>query len=90
MSWKEKIADALSLDRMQYKWLVPLAIFMAMAPWPMGPEPHLFEKFHMLTAGTLTKPLDIFDVFWHGFPLVLLVTKAGKDALRLVSGDHPT
>ena len=27
------------------------------------PEPHLVEKMRMLAEGTLTKPLDIFDVF---------------------------
>ncbi len=80
MSLKERAAAAFSLDRMQYKWLVLLALFMAMAPWPMGPEPHLYEKFQMLQAGTLSKPIDIFDVFWHGFPLALLIAKLVKDA----------
>ena len=29
----------------------------------------------MLAAGTLVKPIDIFDLFLHGTPLLLLVLK---------------
>jgi len=39
------------------------------------PEPHLWQKLKMLFAGTLTRPVDIFDLFLHGTPLVLLVLK---------------
>ncbi|MEZ4462773.1 MAG: RND transporter [bacterium] len=42
-----------------------LLVWLMLAPWPMGPEPHLVEKFGMFREGTLTKPIDIFDVFWH-------------------------
>ena len=38
------------------------------------PEPHLVEKAKMLAAGTLTRPIDIFDVFWHMlFPTLLVI-----------------
>ena len=49
------------------------AILMAMAPF--FPEPHLVEKFNMFKNGTLTKPLDIFDVFWHFLPAILIGLK---------------
>jgi hypothetical protein len=39
------------------------------------PEPHLVEKMRMLAAGTLTEPLDIFDMFWHLLPATLLAVK---------------
>ncbi|NTV14871.1 MAG: RND transporter [Desulfobulbaceae bacterium] len=46
---------------------------MALAPFV--PQPHLLEKLKMLTAGRLVKPLDIFDLFLHLIPLLLLVAK---------------
>lgn len=39
------------------------------------PEPHLWEKLKMLVAGTLVKPIDIFDLLLHGAPLVLVGLK---------------
>ena len=65
------------LDRIPYSLLVPLAAVMALAPFV--PEPHLWEKLKMLAAGTLVRPIDIFDLFLHGTPLLLL-------ALKLLSG----
>lgn len=61
------------LDRIPYSLLVPLAVVMALAPFV--PEPHLWEKLKMLAAGTLVRPIDIFDLFLHGTPLLLLVLK---------------
>ena len=61
--------------------LVFIAIFMALAPF--SPEPHLVEKSRMLINGELSKGIDIFDLFWHSFFLILLalrllMTKAEK------------
>lgn len=42
---------------------------------PFSPEPHLVEKIRMLIQGTLKRPIDIFDLFFHSAPLVLLVVK---------------
>jgi len=38
-------------------------------------EPHLWQKLKMLFDGSLSKPIDIFDLFMHGTPLTLLVIK---------------
>lgn len=65
------------LDRIPYSLLLPLAVLMALAPF--SPEPHLWQKLKMLAAGTLVRPIDIFDLFLHGAPLLLL-------ALKLLSG----
>ena len=65
------------LDSIPYSLLLPLAVVMALAPFV--PEPHLWEKLKMLAAGTLVRPIDIFDLFLHGTPLLLL-------ALKLLSG----
>ena len=42
---------------------------------PFTPEPHIWEKLKMLAAGTLTRPIDIFDLVLHAAPFVLLVLK---------------
>jgi hypothetical protein len=61
------------LDRIPYAVLLPLAVFLALAPF--NPEPHLWEKLKMLFAGTLARPVDVFDLFMHGTPLLLLALK---------------
>ncbi len=50
-----------------------VAILLALAPFQ--PEPHLIEKLRMLGQGTLTRPMDIFDLALHGTPLALLLVK---------------
>jgi hypothetical protein len=61
------------LDKLPLTVLLPLAVFLALAPFV--PEPHLWQKLKMLFAGSLTKPIDIFDLFLHATPLVLLALK---------------
>lgn len=61
------------LDKIPLSLLLPLAVVMALAPFV--PEPHLWEKLKMLAAGTLVRPIDIFDLFLHGTPLLLLMLK---------------
>jgi len=61
------------LDKIPYTVIVPLAVVLALAPFT--PEPHLWEKLKMLFAGTLTRPIDIFDLFLHGTPLLILLLK---------------
>lgn len=64
------------LDRIPFVLLLIAAVFMLGAPFV--PEPHLVEKARMAAAGTLTRPLDIFDVFWHLLPTILLVLKLAR------------
>ncbi|GMQ83405.1 MAG: hypothetical protein BMS9Abin06_0139 [Gammaproteobacteria bacterium] len=64
------------LDRIPYSILVPLALFLTFAPF--SSEPHLWQKLKVLADGTLVKPIDIFDLFLHAAPLVLLVLKLAK------------
>lgn len=61
------------LDKIPLGPLVLAAIFMSLAPFK--PQPHLWEKLNMLMAGTLSKPIDIFDLFWHSFLIILVVIK---------------
>lgn len=61
------------LDNLPMTLLLPIAVVLALAPFT--PEPHLWEKLKMLAAGELVRPIDIFDLFLHGTPLVLVVLK---------------
>jgi len=72
------------LDKIPMQFLVIAAIFLGLSPFV--PEPHLWQKLKMLAAGNLVKPLDMFDMFFHGAPTLLLLAKlarmrmgAGKD-----------
>ena len=70
------------IDRIPLLPLAIAAVFMARAPF--APEPHLVEKTRMLMNGELSRGIDIFDLFWHSFLIVLLAirlirfNKAGK------------
>ena len=63
------------------RWIdnIPLLILIALAAWmavaPITPEPHLIEKLRMLSQGTLSKPLDIFDLLLHSTPIVVLALR---------------
>lgn len=61
------------IDRIPLLPLIVAAIFMSLAPF--SPEPHLLEKSRMLINGELVKPIDIFDLFWHSFLIVLLAIR---------------
>jgi len=37
--------------------------------------PHVAEKLIMLFNGTLKRPLDIFDLFFHTAPLFVILLK---------------
>lgn len=62
---------------LSYQWLIPLAVLLGLAPF--YPQPHLVEKIGMLLAGTLHRPIDIFDLGWHAWPLALLSGKVIMD-----------
>jgi len=65
------------LNKLPYSTLILAAIFMLLTP--IDPMPHVVEKILMIKNGTLHKPLDIFDLFFHFSPLILLITKVIKD-----------
>ena len=59
---------------------MPLALFLGLAPF--APEPHLWEKLKMLAGGTLSRPIDILDLLYHGVPVLLLALKLALMARR--------
>lgn len=69
------------IDRVSLWIFLVLAVAMSIAP--VGSQPHLLEKLTMLFNGTLSRPIDIFDLFLHGiFPLLLVVKVARMLFLR--------
>lgn len=68
------------LDKFPTATLLVIALTLGLAPFV--PEPHVWEKIKMLLDGTLTKPVDIFDLLFHGFPWVLLALKLVRQATR--------
>lgn len=61
------------LDQIPLGTLTIVALLLGLAPF--SPEPHLWEKLKMLAEGTLVRPIDIFDLFMHGAPVLLLALK---------------
>ena len=61
------------LEKIPYVVLIPITVFMLLAPFK--PMPHVLEKLIMLKEGALSRPLDIFDLCYHLSPLVLLIIK---------------
>jgi len=61
------------LDKIPYSIIIVAAIFMLLAPF--RPMPHVLEKLIMLKNGALTRPIDIFDLFFHLLPSLILLLK---------------
>ncbi len=71
------------LDYISWEIVIIACLTIGLAPFI--PEPHVLEKLKMLWAGTLHKPIDIFDLFMHGTPFILLILKGIR--LALISQD---
>jgi len=61
------------IDRLPLSVLLLVALTLGLAPFL--PEPHVWEKLKLLAAGELARPIDIFDLFLHGMPWLLLAIK---------------
>ncbi len=60
------------LDKIPLTALAIAALALGLAP--LTPEPHLWQKLKMLANGTLSRPIDIFDLVMHAsVPLLLAV-----------------
>ena len=68
------------IDRIPLWWCVAIAVYLAGAPFV--PEPHLIEKWRMLSEGELSKPIDIFDFFLHNALMVVLAIRLWRDVQR--------
>ena len=61
------------LDQFSLTLIILACVLLGLAPF--FPEPHIWEKLKMLIAGTLIKPIDIFDLLMHAAPFILLALK---------------
>ena len=68
------------LDHLPLGTLVLISATLGLAPFM--PEPHIWEKLKMLAAGALVRPIDIFDLAFHGLPWLLLLAKLGRMATQ--------
>ncbi len=68
------------IDKIPYTLLILLAVFMLLAPF--RPMPHVVEKLILLKSGTLHRPIDIFDLFYHLIPTILLIIKVYRTYWR--------
>ncbi len=56
-------------------WILVIVACLTLGLAPFTP-PHIVEKLQMLVKGKLVKPIDWFDLFFHGVPWVLFIIKA--------------
>lgn len=66
------------LDRLPLPIALILGLGLGLAPFV--PEPHLWEKLKMLAEGTLTRPIDILDLFYHAIPMAIMLAKLARMA----------
>ncbi len=73
------------IDNIPVVLLLLVALTLGLAPFV--PEPHLWEKLKMLGVGTLSKPIDIFDLLLHAVPWIVLLLKLARMAYLKRTGD---
>jgi hypothetical protein len=66
--------NALALiDRLPWSVVIIACLTLGLAPFV--PEPHIWEKLKMLAAGSLGRPIDIFDLLLHASPFIVAAVK---------------
>jgi len=68
------------IDKIPYPVLIVAAVFMLLAP--VRPLPHVVQKLIMLKNGSLTQPIDIFDLIFHLTPTILLGIRLYRSTVR--------
>ncbi|MCP4135514.1 MAG: RND transporter [bacterium] len=60
------------ISKIPWAYVIIACATLGLAPFT---PPHIWEKLNMLINGTLKRPVDWFDLFFHGIPWILLVLK---------------
>ena len=60
------------LDQLNWGMVILLCVTLGLAPFA---PPHIVEKLSMLIQGNLIRPVDWFDLLFHGVPWLLLTLK---------------
>ena len=61
------------LNKIPWSLVIMACLTIGLAPFA---PPHFVEKLQMLWRGTLSKPVDWFDLIMHGTPWFILVLKS--------------
>lgn len=58
----------------QHADLLRLGVFgsLTLGLAPFVPHPHVYKQLQNIAHGTLTQPIDVFDLVMHGAPWMLL------------------
>ena len=67
------------LDKLPWGIVIVGCLSLGLAPFY---PPHIWEKLMMLKNGTLSRPIDWFDLFYHSIPWVLAVLKAASSVKK--------
>jgi hypothetical protein len=68
-----------SLANLPWPTVVLACMTLGLAPFA---PPHIVEKLGMLFSGKLVKPIDWFDLFFHGIPWALAIAKGVLSVTR--------
>jgi hypothetical protein len=60
------------MDNISWGLIIIACLTLGLAPYS---PPHIVEKIQMLFKGDLKRPIDWFDLFFHGIPWILLILK---------------
>jgi hypothetical protein len=63
------------LDSIPITTILIFCATIGLAPFT---PPHVWEKLVMLFSGTLSAPIDIFDLAMHGLPWLVLIVKLAR------------
>ena len=69
-----------ALDNITWSLVIVVCLTLGLAPFV--PEPHIWQKLKMLANGELHRPIDIFDMLFHGLPWLLLLAKSVRQFRR--------
>ena len=67
------------LDDLPWSILILACLTLGLAPFA---PPHVWEKLQMLVQGQLVRPIDWFDLIFHGAPWILLLVKGVRALAR--------
>lgn len=72
------------LDDLSLPMVIVFCLTLGLSPFS---PPHVVEKLNMLFSGSLTAPMDIFDLLLHGAPWVLLMLKLARHVFTARAGE---
>ncbi len=67
------------IDKLPWGLVIIACLTLGLAPFF---PPHIWEKLVMLRNGKLSRPIDWFDLFYHGIPWILLILKAASSSVK--------